>query len=481
MSLKYKELKREAFLLLKGPSFLMIFLLAVLAAVAVYTLHGTFLIYATVQVFHDIMNLLIGLLAGIVVTTYSITIVALQLTSTQFSPRVIRHLLSQDLYTQVTLGSFLSWIVFCLIIKFWILAPSPLDIPLSYTATLWANAAIYGAILLLAVLLPHFILTIAQNINAAHIIRKIALHALDVVAEEAQEWEQMEKAVAPPASAHDFYVKSSRFGYIQEINYARIRQWLHRHPEVIFVEQNRSVGAFLTAGAAIFRFRLSDDLSETESRVLAGKATRFLQQCYSVGQFRSFRQDIHFGIRQIVDIAVRAISPAVNDPTTAINCLDYLGQLVLSLTEYRMPTGRINRYRSVPLYVRSITFDQIVNQAFDQIYHFGRHDYAVVSRTLSLLNTCVRAVSKEEHLYVLGDEICELVGDLLQQIEMETIQTHVSQVQLARLTGIAHRVCDNWLAKTGEFAGTGQKMRLLHEKIQNNSHRLLALHQSLNS
>lgn len=481
MSLKYRELKREALSLLRGPSFVMIFLLTSTAAVAVYAMRGTFLIYATVQVFHDIMNLLIGLLAGIVVTTYSITIVALQLTSTQFSPRVIRHLLSQDLYTQITLGSFLSWIIFCLIVKFWILSPLPSDSPPDYTAILWVNAAIYGAFFLLAVLLPHFILTIAQNINAAHIIRKIALHTLDVVAEEAQAWEQMEKAEAPAASENDCYVKSKRFGYIQEINYKAIRHWLRRHPEVLFVEQSRSVGAFLTAGASIFRFRLSATLAEAQRHQLMQKTEHFLQHCYSVGQFRSFRQDVHFGIRQIVDIAIRAISPAVNDPTTAINCLDYLGQLVLALTEYRMPTGRVNRYRNEALYVRTVTFDQIVNQAFDQIYHFGRHDYAVLSRTFSLLNTCVRAVSKQEHLYVLGDEIGEFVEDLLQQIEMETIQAHVSQVQLVRLAGIARRTCDDWLAKTEEFAEMGNKMRLLHEKIQNDSRRLQALHDALNS
>lgn len=480
MSLKYRELRREALLLLKGPSFLMIFLLAGVAAVAVYMLHATFLIYATVQTFHDIMDLLIGLLAGIVVTTYSITIVALQLTSTQFSPRVIRHLLSQDLYTQITLGSFLSWIIFCLVIKFWVLAPSPSHIPLSYEATVWANVAVYGAIILLAVLLPHFILTIAQNINAAHIIRKIALHTLDVVAEEAKEWEQMERVDSPEISAADEYVKSIGFGYIQEVDYERIRKWLRRHPQIVFIEQSRSVGAFLTAGAPIFRFRLSEELSEMERQRMSRKTVRFLQSCYSVGQFRSFRQDIHFGIRQIVDIAVRAISPAVNDPTTAINCLDYLGQLVLSLTEYRMPTRQINRYRFEPLYVRSVTFDQIVNQAFDQIYHFGRHDYAVVSRTLNLLNICVQAVSWEEHLYVLGDEIGELVDDLLHQIEMGSIQPYVSWVQLARLTGIAYRLCDCWLAKTRELAASGEKMRLLHEKIQKNRQHLFSLHQSFN-
>jgi hypothetical protein len=63
---------------------------------------------------------------------------------------------------------------------------------------------------------------------------------------------------------------------------------------------------------------------------------------------------------------------------------------------------------------------------------------------------------------------------------MGSIQPYVSWVQLARLTGIAYRLCDCWLAKTGELAASGEKMRLLHEKIQKNRQHLFSLHQSFN-
>lgn len=479
MSIKYRELSRDALELLKGPSFLIIFLLTTIAAIAVHHLHGTLLIWANVEVFHDIMNLLIGLLAGIVVTTYSITIVALQLASTQFSPRVIRHLLSQDLYTQLTLGTFLSWIIFCLIIKFWVLAPVDYQVPLEPQATLWVNIAVYGGIFLLAILLPHFILTIAQNINAAHIIRKIALHTLDVAMEEAQNWQSMEAALPPPASPDDHYVGVKQFGYLQEIHYQQIIRLLKKeNNQIVFIEQLRSVGTFLTSDMPLFRYRLRNDLTTEQAQKLHKKIVRKLRSSYSVGRFRSFRQDIHFGVRQIVDIAIRAISPAINDPTTAINCLDYLGQLVQTLTQLNMPTDKVTRHKQVALYVNAISFDRIVNQAFDQIYHFGRHDYAIVSRTLSLLDTCVQKASNPHQLIILGEEIEEIVWDLLQQIEMKAIQPYVSQVQLIRLLGIAERATHRWI-HTFHTSIHSKEAHELYEKMTQHSQQLLQHKQSL--
>jgi len=170
-------------------------------------------------------------------------------------------------------------------------------------------------------------------------------------------------------------------------------------------------------------------LTEIEQKKIA----KIVAKQFSVGKFRSYRQDIHFGLRQLVDIALKAISPAVNDPTTAINCLDYLGEIVREILQADMPATGLTYWKGEKLYLNEASFDRIINQAFDQIYHYGRNDFAVTARLINTINYTIRHVKRVAHLDVITDEILEIGLDFAYQYKNGNISQIHSQEQLLRI------------------------------------------------
>lgn len=162
-----------------------------------------------------------------------------------------------------------------------------------------------------------------------------------------------------------------------------------------------------------------------------------------MGKFRSYHQDIHFGLRQLVDIALKAISPAVNDPTTAINCLDYLGEVVREILQANMPATGLTHWKGEKLYLNEASFDRIVNQVFDQIYHYGRNDFAVTARLINTINQIIPYTQKIAHLDVLTDEILEIGLGFAYQYKNGNLSLVHSQEQLLRIFKILLRSIRN--------------------------------------
>jgi uncharacterized membrane protein len=117
-------------------------------------------------------------------------------------------------------------------------------------------------------------------------------------------------------------------------------------------------------------------------RVPADRALHLIA-AFDMGPARTMQQDVEFGIIQIVDIALRAISPAVNDPSTAISCVDQLSRIMI-LWISRLPPP--SHYYAPPhilrLFVPWTTFDSLLDTAFEQIRHYAVADAAVSLRLL---------------------------------------------------------------------------------------------------
>src|SRR5208282_1983976 len=120
-------------------------------------------------------------------------------------------------------------------------------------------------------------------------------------------------------------------------------------------------------------------------RMTAGRAQELLA-AIDIGPTRTMQQDVEFGIVQIVDIALRAISPAVNDPTTAISCVDQLSCIVIRWLGRTPP--RSHHYdppHVLRVVVPWITLDGLLDLAFEQIRHYAAADAAVSLRLLRAL------------------------------------------------------------------------------------------------
>jgi uncharacterized membrane protein len=117
----------------------------------------------------------------------------------------------------------------------------------------------------------------------------------------------------------------------------------------------------------------------------ADQSAEFLH-AFDIGPARTLQQDIEFGVLQIVDIALKAISPAVNDPTTAITCVDQLSRILIRFASKDPSAQRLYDPPGVMrVCMRSIDFEQLLDSAFDQIRLYARADYAVSLRLLRAL------------------------------------------------------------------------------------------------
>ena len=132
----------------------------------------------------------------------------------------------------------------------------------------------------------------------------------------------------------------------------------------------RRVGHFVPEGVALLHVLRGDCI--TEERVLQ------LLAAIDIGPTRTMPQDVEFGIVQIVDIALRALSPAVNDPTTAISCVDQLTCILIRWAGRAAPPSRFfDPPHVLRLTVPWIGFDGLLDLAFEQIRHYAVADAAV--------------------------------------------------------------------------------------------------------
>ncbi len=143
----------------------------------------------------------------------------------------------------------------------------------------------------------------------------------------------------------------------------------------VYIYLERRVGQLVPTGVPLARVSRAERVTPEYANHLAN--------AFDIGPTRTMQQDVEFGIIQIVDIALRAISPAVNDPSTAISCVDQLSRILICWTSRRPPPSH---YYAPPHVLRLVipwmSFDGLLDTAFEQIRHYAAADVAVSLRLL---------------------------------------------------------------------------------------------------
>jgi energy-coupling factor transporter ATP-binding protein EcfA2 len=140
----------------------------------------------------------------------------------------------------------------------------------------------------------------------------------------------------------------------------------------------RRVGQFVPAGVPLMAVSKAD-------RLPSGGSTALLD-AFDLGPARTLQQDVEFGVLQIVDIALRAISPAVNDPSTAISCVDQLSRILIRFAAREPPDALLFDLPGVPrVMIAWIDFEKLMDTAFEQIRLYSQGDVAVSLRLLRAL------------------------------------------------------------------------------------------------
>lgn len=323
---------------------------------------------------------MLSTIAGSMITvagvTFSITVVALALASGQYTSRILRNFM-RDRATHTVLGIFLGVYAYCLIVMRTIRGGDE--------GAFVPSVAVLGSVVLAFVgigFLIFFIHHVSSAIQASSIIAGAATETLDAVDRLFPTgFGEPDDTAANDTAAYEgtiwTSVPAAQTGFVQRADLDALLRFAVESETTVKME--RGIGEFATAGAPL--------LSIAASAVPDADATRQLNAAYSVGRHRTIVQDAGYGIRQIVDVALKALSPGINDTTTAVECVDYLGAILAQAARRRIETPCRREQGKLRLMVRGPSFEGFLDSAFDQIRQNAAANVAVLTRLLQILET----------------------------------------------------------------------------------------------
>jgi uncharacterized membrane protein len=316
-----------------------------------------------------------GTTHSVLTVVFSLTVVVLQLAAAQFTPRVVRTL-TGDRGTQVALGVFFGTFTYALLVLRAVRSPGqdgggPGFVPVA------AVAVAIGLALVSIAFMIYYIDHVARSVQVAVIVARVAADTLDLLAEPlaglAHDPPDPTRPIAPPPDEAGAIIPADTDGYLQAIDAAALLA--AAEPRGIVVRTEPLVGTFLLAGAPLAT-------AWPAARVDAALAEA-LRGAFVLGPERTRQQDAELGPRQLADIAVRALSSAVNDPTTATMRIDRLGQLLVRAAardEVETVAGA-----AAAVLLRGPSFARLTDVAFTQLRHYGAGDPLVVVHLMATL------------------------------------------------------------------------------------------------
>ncbi len=344
----------------------------------------------------DMLSTLASSMMSVMGITFSMTLLALALASSQYTSRILRNFMRSRI-TQVTLGTFAGIFIYCLIVMHTIRTGDMPFVP--SVAVFFAFILAFGGIAVLIFFIHH----IASSIQASTIIASVALEtniSIDRLLPEKQDYEPDEDGGQNPIidslDERTWYpVPSAVSGYIELVNYDVLLKLAEDIRTIVRTEHG--IGEFVVRDTPLVSLALTypPDKNTIDS----------LNAAYSIGRHRSVEQDPAFGIRQIVDMAIKALSPGVNDTSTAVMCIDYLTSIMVQLADRKFPSSR--RYEGETLRVVAIvpSFEGLLAEAFDQIRGSTQTNVAILARMISAFNTIGGMTIRLSHIRALKEQL----------------------------------------------------------------------------
>ncbi len=336
---------------------------------------GSFVFAGDASAARTVLSVIAGSLITVAGLTFSITMVALQLTSSQFSPRILRTFFA-DRVTQITIGAFVGTFVYALLVL-----RSVGGAPVPRVSVTVASGLGIAAVILLVAFLHH----VAQLIQVSHITAAIAHDAL-----------RRMNALYP-----------ERYGR-GEAGDDRLEHWRREPSDRVFPSRPgyvRRLDIDALAAAADGRARrvailvcpgdlVSVDMPILELWPADGAPAGALAEAVEIDSERDLDQDIDFALRQLTDTALKAMSPGINDPATAVTCIAYLRSILVRLAE-RDLAASVRRFpgRELTIQARRRGYGEYLD-ALLQINRCLDGDAWVAGELLRALEGCAAAAAR---------------------------------------------------------------------------------------
>ena len=311
---------------------------------------------------------------------FSITMLSLQLASSQFGPRVIGNFM-RDRSNQIVLGTFIATFLYCLFVLRSVRG-------IEGSSFVPHLAVAFGVLLAAAsvAVLIYFIHHIATSIRVETLLVNLAdegCAAVDRLFPERLGHEPGSDSdkLADRPLPDDFEGNSVRIaadsgGYVQNIGAEVLMQVACKHDLVLRIDA--PPGQFVTKGASVITAYPRDRVLDETREDLRGAVV--------IGRDRTPNQDLEFAIRRIVELAQRSLSPGINDPTTALYCIDRLGEVLLRLAGRDIPAPmRLDEQGHLRVVTEVVLLQDVACRAFAAITRYGINDADVVIRLVETL------------------------------------------------------------------------------------------------
>lgn len=334
-----------------------------------------------------ILSTIAGSMISVATTAFSIVIVALQLASGQFGPRLLSNFM-RDIGNQVVLGTFIATFMYCLLVLRTINAGEDSEFVPHISVTFGVGLALAS----IAVLI-YFIHHAATSIQAQQVIAQVG-HDLDETIDRLfpkkigrgvpEHTRRIEEDIPADYDRESCPIRATDSGYIQAVDDEELMKVAKEND--LLIRLNHRPGNFVV--------RLSELVMVWPGERVNKKLTQKLNDAFSLGKQRTQQQDVEFSVNQLVEIAVRALSPGINDPFTAIQCVDQLGAALCHLAEKDIPSPyRYDDDKKLRLIAKPVTFEGMTDAAFNQIRQYGQSSVAV---TIRLLET-IKVIAAHTH------------------------------------------------------------------------------------
>ncbi|MEO8558649.1 MAG: DUF2254 domain-containing protein [Rhodospirillales bacterium] len=357
---------------------------------------------------------------GVAGTVFSITIAALSLAAAQMGPRLLRNF-TRDRGNQVTLGAFLGTFSYALMVL--------RSVRTVEEGQFVPHASLTFAIMLAIVCvgtLVYFVGHMATRINVDTVIELVGGDMRAAM----QRLTSEEPQASPPPDQfwrNGQNVTDSRRGYLQQLDFGGLADWAAAHDTAIRLLVRP--GDYIFPGAPI----------AVIVRPVDG-AAEAIRKASALGSHRASSADLESAVRQLVEVAVRALSPGINDPHTAIGVLDRLGSALCDLAPVYLLSGVVLRAERPALVVPVVQYDALTDSMFHMIRQNARANPHVLIRLLDVLIAVLSCEQDQARIETLQRHAELVMGDAKRNVatpdDLDDVARHYESFMTMRRHGV---------------------------------------------
>jgi uncharacterized membrane protein len=339
-----------------------------------------------------VLNTIADTSLGVIGVVFSITLVPLSITSTQYGSIVLRSFL-RDRGTQFVLGAYSATTFYCLFLLMGLRNAS------DQTGQLSVTVAVYMLSFSLFMLL-YFFHHVADSLQASTVIEQISKELEQIIEQcyplesptAPSDHKHAEEVIRQTVLSEGEVITSNREGYVRAIDYDNLIHVASRHKLTLSIKC--LPGDFVSRG---------DQLVVAYPSPLNKHVKWIANRAYMLGKNRTLFQDPEFGIYLLVTIAVRALSPAINDPNTPVLCLDRLGAALGMLAErQQLSPYYFDKHKQLRIISNPVSLERLVGVAFNMIREYGRANAEILIKmfdTIKLVAAHAHSDNQREVLF----------------------------------------------------------------------------------